>query len=202
MRRRKLSQNFTEMNFNGKLCGRMAHSHTVAAVQQREAAVPQQLLCARAQARPTVQSGSSLLGVRQQVPSSLASKRPKTHIHRGAETRSRFQARSPVVARPLKGRTTRIGALGSSHKLLPPSRRAGVDHKPSATAAPLHTAMPGHHNGHSDDVSSPQPHARTLPIHTSPSVTCLALPWTRTSPRRPLPHRSSAPRRHTATIGG
>ena len=28
MRRRKLSQNFTEMNFNGKLCGRMAHSHT------------------------------------------------------------------------------------------------------------------------------------------------------------------------------
>jgi len=149
-----------------------------------------------------VQSGSSLLGVRQQVPSSLASKRPKSHIHGGAETRSRFQARSPVVARPLKGRTTRIGALGSSHKLLPPSRRAGVDHKPSATAAPLHTAMPGHHNGHSDDVSSPQPYARTLPIHTSPSVTCLALPWTRTSPRRPLPHRSSAPRRHTATIGG
>ena len=47
-----------------------------------------------------------------------------------------FQVRSPVVARPLKGRTTRIGALGSSHKLLPPPRRAGVDHKPSATAAP------------------------------------------------------------------
>ena len=82
------------------------------------------------------QSGSSLLGVRQQVPSSLASKRPKSHIHGGAETLSRFQARSPVVARPLKGRTTRIDALASSHKLLPPPRRAGVDHKPSATAAP------------------------------------------------------------------
>ena len=70
------------------------------------------------------------------MPSSLASKRPKSHIHDGAETLCRFQARSPVVARPLKGRTTRIGALGSSHKLLPPSRRAGVDHKPSATATP------------------------------------------------------------------
>ena len=44
-----------------------------------------------------------------------------------------FQVRSPVVARPLKGRTTRIGALASYHKLLPPPRRAGVDHKPSAT---------------------------------------------------------------------
>ena len=135
-------------------------------------------------------------------PKRRAPNRPKiqTLFHFGDALA--FQVRSPVVARPLKGRTTRIGALGSSHKLLPPSRRAGVDHKPSATATPLHTAMPGHHNGHSDDVSSPQPYARTLPIHTSPSVTCLALPWTRTSPRRPLPHRSSAPRRHTATIGG
>ena len=47
-----------------------------------------------------------------------------------------FQVRSPGVASTMKGRTTRTGSGCSSHKLLPPPRRAGVDHKPSATAAP------------------------------------------------------------------
>ena len=70
------------------------------------------------------------------MPSSLASKRPSSHIHDGAETLSRFQTRSPGVASTMKGRTAPTGALGSSHKLLAPTRRAGVDHKPSATAAP------------------------------------------------------------------
>jgi hypothetical protein len=44
------------------------------------------------------------------VPSSLASKRPSSHIHDGAETLSRFQVRPPGVASTMKGRTTPTGA--------------------------------------------------------------------------------------------
>jgi hypothetical protein len=115
------------------------------------------------------------------LPSSLASKRPKSHIHDGAETLCRFQARSPGVASTMKGRTTPNGALGSSHKLLPPPRRAGVDHKPSATAAPPCAHAGGEQPRDGDDYGrAPRArvslHIRTASLGVASGCVCATMP--------------------------
>ena len=75
------------------------------------------------------------------VPAGEHRSDPEYRSSHGLRTYAHFQARSHADASTTKARTPTSDAPDSSHKLLSPARRAGVDQQAAPDAAPLGAHM-------------------------------------------------------------